>query len=124
MLHLAAHEQARQDTYTPAVRAQKDPRGRPLKRPTADLDAKVNRTDLDSRAVGDYWGRYQGYNVQAAATQENIVVAAELTRQATDVHELRPTVEAANCNLRLLGQAPVGVTTVRDYLRWWRRQRT
>ncbi|MCY3921994.1 MAG: hypothetical protein OXG27_06310 [Chloroflexi bacterium] len=47
--------------------------------------------------------------MQAAATREQIVVAAELTRQATDVHELRPMVEAANDNLGRLERAPIGV---------------
>ena len=59
--------------------------------------------------VRDYWGHYQGYNVQAAATRRQIVVAAELTRQATDVHELWPMVEAANRNLQTIGQTPIGV---------------
>ena len=36
--------------------------------------------------VRDYWSHYQGYNVQAVATRE--IVAAELTRAATDVQEL------------------------------------
>ncbi len=108
---MAAREQARQDAYEVRrrERAQQDPRGRPLKRPVADPDAKVNRSDPESRVVRDYWGHYQGDNVQAAATREQIVVAAELTRQATDVHELRPMVEAANRNLRRLGQEPIGV---------------
>lgn len=108
---LAAREQQRQDAYAARrrERAQKDPRGRPLKRPQPDPDARVNLTDPDSRVVRDYWGHYQGYNVQAAATREQIVVAAELTRQATDVHELRPMVEAANRNLQTIGQTPVGV---------------
>ena len=66
-------------------------------------------TDPDSRVVRDYWCHYQGYNVQAAATREQIVVAAEWTRQATDAHELRPMVEAANRNLQTIGQAPVDV---------------
>ncbi len=75
----------------------------------ADPDAKVNRTDPDSRVVRDYWGYYQGYDVQAAATREQIVVAAELTRQATDVHELQSMVEAANAHLHELDQEPIGV---------------
>ena len=36
----------------------------------------------------------QGYNAQAAATTEQIVVAAELTRQANDVQQLAPMLGA------------------------------
>ena len=57
----------------------------------------------------DYWGHHQGDNAQAVATREQVIVAAELTRAATDVQELLPMVEAANHNLQALGQAPIGV---------------
>lgn len=108
---LAAREQERRDSYEARhrERARKDPRGRPLKRPQADPDARINLTDPDSRVVRDYWGHDQGYNVQVLATREQVVVAAELTRQATNMHELQPMVEAANHNLGTLGQTPIGV---------------
>ena len=57
----------------------------------------------------DYWGHYQGYNAQAVATSEQVIVAAELTRAATDVQELEPMVETTNHNLAALGRAPIGV---------------
>ena len=56
----------------------------------------------------DYWGHYQGDNAQAVATREQVIVAAELTRAATDVQELGPMVEATNRNLEALGQTPIG----------------
>ena len=90
-------------------REQKDARGRQPKRPTPDPETKVNLSDPDSRVVRDYWGHYQGYNAQAVATHEQVIVAAELTRAATDVQELEPMVEATNCNLAALGQAPIGM---------------
>ena len=102
--HLAAREQARL-----REREQKDARGRQPKRPESDPDTKVNLSDPDSRVVRDYWGHYQGYNAQAVATHEQVIVAAELTRAATDVQELQPMVEATNCNLAALGQAPIGI---------------
>ena len=58
------------------------------------------------------WGHDQGDHVQAAATREQIAVAAELTRQGTDVHKLPPIVEAANHNLLTLGQTQVVVLLV------------
>ena len=92
---LAAREQERQDAYEARLREreQKDARGRQPKRPTPDPETKVNLSDPDSRVVRDYWGHYQGYNAQAAATSEQVIVAAELTRAATDVQELEPMVE-------------------------------
>ncbi len=75
----------------------------------ANPDAKVNLSDPDSRVVRECEGHVQGYNAQALATREQVVVAAELTRAATDVHELLPMLEAASRNLQALDQAPVGV---------------
>ena len=108
---LAAREQERQEAYEARrrEREQKDARGRQPKRPTPDPEARVNLSDPDSRVVRDYWGHYQGYNAQAAATREQVIVAAELTRAATDVQELQPMVAATNRNLEALGQEPIGV---------------
>ncbi len=99
---LATREQERQDAYEARrrERERKDARGRQPKRPTPDPD---------SRVVHDYWGSCQGDNAQAAATREQVIVAAELTRAATDVQELQPMVAATNRNLQALGQAPIGI---------------
>ena len=59
--------------------------------------------------VRDYHGYSQGYNVQAAATREQIIVAAEVTRAATDGDELHPMLEAVNRNLRSVGRRPMRV---------------
>ena len=108
---LATREQERQDAYEARLREreQQDARGRQPKRPTPDPETKLNLSDTDSRVVRDYWGHYQGYNVQAVATREKVIVAAELTRAATDVQELGPMVEAANRNLEALRHAPIGI---------------
>ena len=84
---LTEAEQA--DAYEAQLREreQKDARERQPKRPEADPDTKVNLSDPDSRVVRDYWGHYQGDNGQAVATSEQVIVAAELTRAATDVQE-------------------------------------
>ena len=39
----------------------------------------MNVTDPDSRVVRDYHGYFQGYNVQAVTTRDQIIVAAELS---------------------------------------------
>ena len=81
-------------------RAEKDRRGRRPQQPQPDRGAKVNVTDPDSRVVRDYHGYFQGYNVQAVTSREQIIVAAEVTRAATDMHELQPMIEAMHRNLR------------------------
>ena len=95
-------ERERQEDYEERLRsrAQKDRRGRRPQPPQRDPGAKVNVTDPDSRVVRDYHGYFQGYNVQAVTSSDQIIVAAEVTRAATDMHELQPMIEATNRNLR------------------------
>lgn len=71
--------------------------GRPLKAPPEQVppQAKVNITDLDSRSVKTQQGFIQGYNAQAAATSEQIIVAAEIVGNANDYGMLEPVVNAA-----------------------------
>jgi transposase len=64
---------------------------RPRRRDEApNPKATVNTTDPDSRLVHGNGRTLQGYNAQAAATPEQIVVAAELTQQANDLQQLAP----------------------------------
>ena len=41
----------------------------------------------------------QGYNAQAVMTQSQIVVAAELTREANDLQQLAPMLQAVDQTL-------------------------
>ena len=104
---LAARERERQEDYEERLRsrAEKDRRGRRPKPPQPDPGAKVNVTDPDSRVVRDYHGYFQGYNVQAVTSSDQIIVAAEVTRAATDMHELQPMIEATNRTLRAAARA-------------------
>jgi hypothetical protein len=64
---------------------------RPRRRDEApNPKATVNTTDPDSRFVRGNGHTVQGYNAQAAATCEQVVVAAELTQQANDLQQLAP----------------------------------
>ena len=69
----------------------------------------MNVTDPDSRVVRDYHGYFQGYNVQAVTSSDQIIVAAEVTRAATDMHELQPMIEAMHRNLRAAHCGPARV---------------
>lgn len=102
---LAVRERERQEDYEGRLRsrAARDRRGRRPKPPEPEPDAKVNVSDPDSRVVRDYHGYFQGYNVQAVTTRDQVIVAAEVSHAATDMHELQPLIEATNRNLQALG---------------------
>ncbi len=58
--------------------------------PTPAPEAKANVTDPESRIMKTRSGYLQGYNAQAAVTEEQIIVAAEVTQEANDVRQLQP----------------------------------
>ncbi len=47
--------------------------------PSASSISAIDLTDLDSRNVKTPRGWVQGYNAQAVATEQQIVIAAEVT---------------------------------------------
>ncbi|MGN6170201.1 MAG: transposase, partial [Solirubrobacteraceae bacterium] len=63
--------------------------------PPAVPDGKVNLTDPDSRLVKAHHSFPQGYNAQAVVDQSQIVLAAEITTEATDWSQLGPMISAA-----------------------------
>jgi transposase len=58
--------------------------------PEPEPKAKANVTDPESRIMKTRSGYVQGYNAQAAVTEEQIIVAAEVTQEANDVRQLQP----------------------------------
>jgi transposase len=77
---------------------------RPRRRDEApNSKATVNTTDPDSRFVRGNGRTLQGYNAQAAATCEQVVVAAELTQQANDLQQLAPMLTAIRTTLASAG---------------------
>lgn len=66
--------------------------------------SQANVTDPDSRLLKTKGGYIQGYNAQAAATEEQFVVAAEVTNQANDAPAYAPMVSAVKKNLRVAGE--------------------
>ena len=81
--------------------------GRPVRgrRPSPDAAThksrrQANVTDPDSRLLKTKSGYVQGYNAQAVATEDQYVVAAEVTNQAHDAPSFVPVIKAAKRNLR------------------------
>lgn len=69
---------------------------------------KANVTDPESRIMKTPFGYVQGYNAQAAVTREQVIVAAEVTQEANDVHQLHPMLEAVSQELERtrIGRSP------------------
>lgn len=84
------------------------------RRAQRDTTAVVNLTDPDSRVMPTQKGWVQGYNAQLAVTEDQIVVAAELTQDTGDVGQLVPMMAAADASAALLDTArgrrePIGL---------------
>lgn len=76
-------------------------RGRKPQAPSEEELAarKANVTDPESRIMKTASGYVQGYNAQAAVTREQIIVAADVTQEANDVHQLHPMLKAVSQEL-------------------------
>ena len=61
--------------------------------------AVANTTDPDSRFLRTRYGTVQGYNAQAVVTEDQVVVAAGITREANDLQQLQPMRQAADQTL-------------------------
>jgi hypothetical protein len=79
--------------------------GRPPKpfEPPPAPAGKINLSDLDSRNVKTSRGWVQGYNAQAVCTEDQIVIAAEVTADSPDFGHLEPMVAAARHELARAG---------------------
>src|SRR5215208_6653524 len=83
-----------------------------------DLPAgKVNTTDPDSRPIPIGFGFVQGYNAQAAVSEDQFVLAAEITNTSTDFSQLGPMVTATLDELERAGsdQRPEAVAADAGY---------
>lgn len=70
--------------------------------PTPSPEAKANVTDPESRIMKTKSGYVQGYNSQAVVTEEQIVIAAEVTNQENDYDQLHPMIRTAQENLKAI----------------------
>lgn len=83
----------------------KKPRGRQPKLPeeASNKDAKANVTDPDSRIMKTRKGFVQGLNGQAVTTEEQIIVAEDVTQEENDKQQLHPMLEQTEANRQAVG---------------------
>jgi transposase len=86
----------------------------PPERPTG----KINLSDLDSRNVKTSRGWVQGYNAQAVTTEDQIVIAAEVTVDSPDFGHLEPMIAAARDELACAGVAASPKVVLADAGYW------
>ncbi|MGH9065809.1 MAG: transposase [Acidimicrobiales bacterium] len=74
-------------------------------------EARANTTDPQSRMMKTRTGFVQGYNAQAAVNERQIVLAAMVTQDANDVHQLVPMMDEAAAMVAAAGvaQAELGL---------------
>jgi Transposase DDE domain len=79
---------------------------------------KINLTDLDSRNVKTLRGWVQGYNAQAVCTEDQIVIAAEVTISSADFGQLEPMVTATETELATAGVTDTPEVVLADAGYW------
>ena len=95
--------------------------GRPLKAKRQRTEPRANITDPDSSIMVDSHGYLQGYNAQAVVTEDQIIVAADVTQNASDNHQLAPMLASAQENLVRSGvEEPIGAVVADNG--YWSRQ--
>jgi transposase len=90
--------------------------------PPETPSGKVNVTDPDSRNVKTPRGYTQGYNAQAAATEQQVVIAAEVTIASSDFGHLQPMVSATQTELQAAGVTDALEIVVADAGYWHQKQ--
>jgi transposase len=104
-----AEHEAKHADYQQRAHSGRRPRGRrvgaglPSKQQQALFARKVNVTDPDSRIVSDRGKLIQGYNVQAAVAEGQVILAASASESANDQAQLQAMVATARANLRASG---------------------
>ena len=109
----AARQEAHEERLAERARTEKE-RGKKLrgakpKPPTPDPAAQANTTDPQSRIMKARQGYIQGYNGQAAVSEDQIILAAKLSQDENDVGQLHPMIGATEKSLYEAGiSEPIG----------------
>jgi transposase len=117
-------ERAANEAYEHYREHGRDSQGRRLSRPPKPYEppdippGKINTTDLDSRNVKTPRSYTQGYNVQAVVTEEQIVLAAEVSASSPDFGHLEPMVKATKRELQTIGVTDIPAVAVADSGYW------
>jgi len=103
--HQKAEAEKQQQDKIDARKAKEDstgkkPRGREPKpaEEAGNTEAKANVTDPDSRIMKTRKGFVQGLNAQAVTTEQQIIVAEDVTQEENDKQQLHPMLEQAEEN--------------------------
>ena len=101
----SAQEKKIADRKAEEVATGKRKRGRKPKAPDeiAKKKAKANVTDPESRIMKTRNGYVQGYNAQTTVTEDQVIIAAEVTQEENDFHQLHPMLEKAAESLEAAG---------------------
>ena len=87
--------------------------------PGVDPDAVANPTDPDSSIMKTRRGWVQGYNAQAVVTPDQIILVADVTTEANDVHQLVGMLDQAQANVEaVVGEDAVLGAAVADAGYW------
>jgi hypothetical protein len=88
--------------------------------PPAQPEGKINTTDPDARRMKFGRNFIPAYNAQAAVTEDQIIVAAEITTDGGDVEQPEPIVSATERELNEAGvdERPEVVLADAGYWGW------
>jgi len=115
----AKHHEHLQERAETEARTGRKLRGRKPKPPEPEPEAQANVTDPDSRIMKTQHGYVQGYNAQAIATRDQVIVGAEVTDEANDVRQLVPMVEAVEQTLKAAGLSEPQMGTLLADAGYW-----
>jgi transposase len=103
----AAHEQRLAERAEHEAKTGKRLGGRRPKPPEQAelLAARRNVTDPESQIMSHRGAFVQAYNAQAVVGEGRVILAADVTPEANDSHQLRPMLHAARANLETIGHA-------------------
>lgn len=90
----SAHEAELRRREAVAAKTGRNPVGRPPKQRKPTKNSLVaNPTDPDSRVMKTKYTYLQGYNAQAVVSEDQVIVAAAITQEPADMHQLHPMLE-------------------------------
>lgn len=104
---LEREQKQKQDEQAQKVKEHKvsgPKRGRKPESPKeVKIKKKANITDPESRIMKNRRGFVQAYNCQAACTEDQIIVSADVSQQENDLYQLEPMLEQTAATLRESG---------------------